>query len=123
MKKRNAILMIVGVVILTWFISSYLQVQQARNRDGIILSPKKTKSVEFVNSIGTFQVMMNFHRKFVVAGSNVASGNFNENDIHLDWIDENTVLFKYPKGITLRNNEDEIYFFGETVNIVYEELN
>ncbi|MBK6498033.1 MAG: hypothetical protein IPG48_08180 [Saprospiraceae bacterium] len=121
MKKVNFIIILLAVIIITWIGSSIRNVQNAKSRVGIILSPDKTKSVEFINAINTSQILMNYHKAFTVGGSNVVSGDFKEEDINLKWRDQNTLIIEYPKGIELNNKEDELYFFGEIVQINYKE--
>lgn len=100
-----------------------MNVHKAKNREGIILSLSKNKSVEFINGINTSQLMMNFHRNLTVGGSNIVSGNFDRNDIEVIWQDENTLIIEYQKGTILNNQEAEIYFFGDIVKVIYREAN
>lgn len=122
MKKVSVILAIIVVVILTWLGSSMINVQKAKNKEGIFLSPNKSKSVEFINAIGTSQLLMNFHENLIVGGSNIVSGNFNEAEIGIKWQNENTLLIEYPQGTALNHKEEELYFFGDTVKINYKKI-
>ena len=95
-------------------------VHEAKNRQGILLSPNKSKSVEIINILGRSQAMMNFHKNLIVGGSNIVSGNFEKDEVIMEWKDENTLVFKSSKDIKLTNKEEEIYFFGEIVKVNYE---
>ena len=122
MKRRTLIIVIVCVVLLTWFGTSILNVYQAKNRDGVFLSPDRSRSVEFVSLAGTSQLLMNFHKSLTVGGGNIVSGDFNENDIELEWKGDDTLIIQYPQSLQLQNKEDEIYFFNEKVKVEYREL-
>lgn len=122
MKKSNLILLLFIVVVSTWIGTSILNVQNAKNRKGIILSPNMSKSVEFINANGTSQLLMNFHKNLTVSGSNIASGNFDANEIKVIWSDEYNLSIEYPNGVKLRNKEEEIYYFGEIIKINYKEI-
>ena len=58
----------------------------------------------------------------IVAGSNITSGDFKENEIVMEWRDNKTLIIKHPKGTTFRNKEEELYFIGELTKIEYQEL-
>ncbi len=122
-KKSNFFIILIFVFIGTWIGSSMMNVHKAKNREGIILSPSKNKSVEFINGINTSQLMMNFHRNLTVGGSNIVSGNFDRNDIEVIWQDENTLIIEYQKGTKLNSREGEVYFFGDIVKVIYREVN
>lgn len=122
MKKYNLILFLFIAVVSTWIGTSILNVQNAKNRKGIILSPNKSKSVEFIDAIGTHQLLMNFHKNLTVSSSNIVSGNFDVNEIKVKWSDENNLSIEYPNGVKLRNKEEEIYNFGEIIKINYKEI-
>lgn len=122
MKEVSVILVIVVVLILTWLGSSMINVQKAKKKEGIFLSPNKNKSVEFINAIGTSQLLMNFHENLIVGGSNIASGNFNETEVGIKWQNENTLIIEYPQGTELNHIEEELYFYGDTVKINYKTI-
>ncbi len=121
MKRKYVIPLVVLSVTLAWLLSSLSNVNKAKNRDGIILSPAKTKSVEFIEAIGTSQLMMNYHKSFIVGGSNIVSGDFNENEMRIKWMTEDSLLIEYPESVQLRNQEFELYFFGESTVILYQD--
>lgn len=108
-------------IILFWAFTSYKSVQKAKNREGIILSPDKSKSVEIINSLGTTQVLMNFHKRFIGGGSNVFSGDIDINEIFLKWTDDNHLIVTVPSNSVIRNRENTIKFFGEIVHVEYHE--
>ena len=101
---------------------SYVSLHQSRSRDGIILSPDKKKSIEISEFFGTNQIIINFHKLLRIGGAGVASGNFEIDQIEIEWIDNNIVLIKYPKGIEFNSKEDHSGFFGDSVEIRYREI-
>ncbi len=123
MKKTSFIITLILVVVVTWLGFSMMNVQKAINRPGILLSPNKSKSVEIFGDQGRSQAFMNFHKGIMVGGSNITAGNFEKNQIVMEWQDENTLILKAPKDTKFFNREDEVYFFGDLVTIKYEKLN
>lgn len=123
MKVSHVIPIIIVVMIVTWCITSISNVQKAKNREGIILSPDKSKSLEFVNTMGTYQVLVNYHKHFMVTGSNVTSGDFQIDDLKLSWIGNDSILIEHVPGINFNSKETELYFFRNQVIVQYEELN
>lgn len=107
--------------VLFWAFTSYESVQKAKNRKGIILSPDKSKSVEIINSFGTTQVLMNFHKRFIGGGSNVFSGSIDKNEILLNWADDTHLIVTVPSNSVLRNRENTVKFFDEIVHVEYHE--
>lgn len=108
-------------IVLFWAFTSYTSVQKAKNREGIILSPDKSKSVEIINSLGTTQVLMNFHKRFIGGGSNVFLGDIDINEILLKWTDDNHLIVTVPTNSVIRNRENIIKFFGDIVHVEYHE--
>ena len=99
-----------------------INVHNAKNRDGIWLSPDKRKSAEFIRVINTSQIILNFHDKFVVTGSSVASGNFSEGDIRFHWTDDSTLSIAYSKSVEFVQKDSSVYFFGESIAVHYQEI-
>lgn len=122
MNKTLLLLIITAVVILTWLASSMWNVKKAQKRVGVLYSPNKSKSVELIKKYNSTQIMLNFHETLLVSGSNVASGNFDINDIGLSWYDENTLMIKYPKETKFNSKENQIYFLGDFVDVQYKEI-
>ena len=120
LNRKYVIPLIILSLILTWLLSSLSNVNKAKNREGIVLSPDKSKSVEFIEAIGTSQLMMNYHKSLFVGGSNIVSGNFNENEMRIKWLNEDSLLIEYPESVQLRNQESELYFFGEITKVIYK---
>ena len=119
MRKRTHFLLVLIVVSAASIFSSYTHVKQAQNREGIILSPDKSKSVEIIEIGDSSQAIVNFHKRFAVGGSNLASISFDPDRIEFKWLDENNLRVTVRKGARLSAKEDEIYFLGETVKVEY----
>ena len=119
LKKSKKILLLIATFIITWLSLSYLDLQEARNKKELILSPDENKSVEIFKSIGTNQIFLNFHRLLMSSGSNVASGEFDVEKIEIEWIDNNKVLVKYPRDSKFITKNNNIKFFSTNVEIRY----
>ena len=122
MKRSHFITFIILIIITTFIVASIINIYKERNREGIILSPSKYKSVEISDSLGTTQILMNFHKYFIVGGSNVAYGEFDKNKAEFEWQDENNLIIRLPSNAVLRSKETKVQFFQEIVNIKYEEI-
>ena len=120
MKSKHLIFVVCLTVLLVWGLSSTLNVQRIKSREGILLSPQESKSVEYINVLGSSQLLMNFHKNFLVGGSNIVSGDFEQNEIEYYWTDENKLTIEYPQDTRFNTKEEEIYFFGDTVKIQYQ---
>ena len=122
MKKITFVLLAIFTIFIAWLAGTLMAVHKAKNRAGILLSPDKSKSVEIIDWGSNSQAFMNFHKRFIVAGSNITSGDFKENEIVMEWRDNKTLIIKHPKGTAFRNKEEELYFIGELTKIEYQEL-
>lgn len=122
MKKSTFIIFILSVFIITYISFSLLNVHNAKKKEGIVLSPNKTKSVEFFDEFGTEQIFMNFHKHFIVGGSNVASGKFDKQNVELEWIEDNTLIIRTPENTIFSSKETKVGFFKEEVKIIYEDI-
>ena len=122
MKVKWFLLILVVIMLGTWLITSILNVHQAKNREGILLSPNQSKSAEITNNLGLTTVMVNFHKNLIVGGSHVASGNFLIDDIKLDWLNDDTLRIKVKKILDFRKKEDQVQLFENVVYIKYEGL-
>jgi hypothetical protein len=122
MKVKWFLFILVAIMLGTWLITSILNVHQAKNREGILLSPNQSKSAEVTNSLGSTNVMVNFHENLIVGGSHVASGNFLIDDIKLDWLNDDTLRIRAKKILDFRKKEDQVQLFENVVYIKYEGL-
>lgn len=122
MKVKWFLLILVAILLGTWLITSILNVHQAKNREGILLSPHQSKSAEVINSLGSTNVMVNFHENLIVGGSKVAAGKFLIDDIKLDWLNNDTLKIRVKKLIDIREKEDKVQLFDNVVYIKYEEF-
>lgn len=110
-----------------YIIGSFLSVFEARRGDEKILSPKKTKNIEFHSRNNETQIMCNFHKIFRIGGSHVALINADKSTITAYWIDDHSVEIKYPNQAEVKfhahanisNQENSIYFFGDTVIVSF----
>ena len=122
MKVKWFLFILVAIMLGTWLITSILNVHQAKNREGILLSLYQSKSAEVTNSLGSTNVMVNFHENLIVGGSHVASGNFLIDDIKLDWLNDDTLRIRAKKILDFRKKEDQVQLFENVVYIKYEGL-
>ena len=63
---------------------------------------------------------MNFHQTYLVGGGNITSGNFEKSDIKVSWKDDNSLVIEYPKHINFFQQETQIQFFDEIVDIIFK---
>ena len=120
MKVKWVILILTCIMVVTWLITSFLNVHQAKNREGILLSPNQSKSAEVINNLGSSTIMVNFHKNLIVGGTQVATGNFLIDDIKLVWLNDDTLKIEAKKIFDIRNKEDKVQLFGNIVYIKYE---
>ncbi len=120
MKVKWFLLILVAIMLGTWLITSILNVHQAKNREGILLSPNQSKSAEVTNNLVSTTVMVNFHENLIVGGSQVASGKFLIDDIKLDWVNDDTLRIRAKKILDFRKKDDQVQLFENVVYIKYE---
>ncbi len=112
--------MILSVVIITWLGSSMMNVYEAKKRTGtIILSPNKSKSIEYINSRGQSILQFYYHKYVIVTSEVIASGEFNKSDLKITWPEETTIILESPNAANFEYRKDETFAFGETINILY----
>ena len=102
------------------FYLQQIMLERQKNRDDVIYSPDKNKSIEIIQGVGTNQLILNFHKFITVGGSNVAVGDFDSNQISTKWDGNNHLIVLNPLNIKLRSKETIIKFFSEEVSVSYE---
>jgi len=102
-----------------FILGSFISVIQARNGSGKILSPDKTKNIQFFRHENQTHIFCNFHKLFRIGGSNVAFLNVDTCDIKVRWIDNHSLEIRHPKNAEISPPISDPYFFGDTFTVTY----
>lgn len=92
-------------------------------REGVIPSPGKTKSIEFINppssGINT-QLLVNFEKGWVKGSAGVFAINAHEEELVVKWIDEEHLWVEYPAQKEFYQRNDTIQSFKEMLYVQYQ---
>lgn len=92
-------------------------------REGVIFSPEKSKSIEFINppSSGTnTQLLVNFEKGWIKGAAGVFAIDAHEEELVVKWIDEEHLWVEYPVQKEFHQQNDTLQSFKERLYVQYQ---
>ena len=117
--------LIVRVLLSFWLLSLLACASSTESilREGVIPSPEKTKSIEFINppssGINT-QLLVNFEKGWIKGSAGVFAINAHEEELMVKWIDEEHLWVEYPAQKEFYQQNDTIQSFKQMLYVQYQ---
>ncbi|WP_373549527.1 hypothetical protein [Haliscomenobacter sp.] len=117
--------LIVRVLLSFWLLSLLACASSTESilREGVIPSPEKTKSIEFINppssGINT-QLLVNFEKGWIKGSAGVFAINALEEELVVKWIDEEHLWVEYPAQKEFHQQNDTLQSFKERLYVQYQ---